>query len=118
MPLRSGCSSSMPAMKLSISSVCSWPQCGQLRPAAGVLLGRVDVEEVAGVEVQRAEGEHGRDDRAADLRALADGDDAAGAVRPQGLVNLVNGRNRFGLYGPGNCDSRSEKLTLSTAHFS
>jgi hypothetical protein len=58
------------------------------RLAAGILLRRVDVEEVARIEVERAEGEHGRDDRAANLRALADGDDATGVVGAERLVDL------------------------------
>jgi len=40
------------------------------RPAAGVLFGRVDVQEVARVQIERAEGQHGGDDRPADLRAF------------------------------------------------
>ncbi len=69
------------------------------RPAGGVVVGRVGVEEVARILVQRAQGEDVGDRGLAELGRAAQGDVAAGVLRAQRRQDLVELRERLAAVG-------------------
>lgn len=72
----------------------------RLRPAGGVLLGRVDIEEIAGRHVERAEREDVGADGTADLRRLRQADDVARIFRRQRSQDLREERHQVFVVRP------------------